>query len=328
MTSRISGKAKLAGVIGWPIAHSLSPRLHNYWLEKYGIDGAYVPLAVKPEDFESAVRALPKLGFRGCNVTIPHKEAAAKIVDHCEPLADAIGAVNTIVVRDDGSLEGRNTDAPGFIANLTETLGDWSPAGKRAVVLGAGGAARGIVAALVASDVRKLKLVNRTKKQFSDIVAAIWAVGKGEAGVFGIGRFEGEDLVLEGDSGPESDRNQFEFSFVQADSFSRSAEWLPAADLLVNTTSLGQTGQPPLEIDLSPLPPHAVVTDIVYNPLETELLKRARARGLRTVDGLGMLIQQARPGFQAWFGVKPEADEATRTHLLAALAEKKLGEKK
>lgn len=290
MTKRISGKAKLAGVIGWPISHSLSPPLHSYWLERYGIDGAYVPLAVKPEDFETALRALPKLGFQGCNVTIPHKEAAAKLVDRLEPLAQAIGAVNTIIVREDGSLEGRNTDAPGFVANLTETLGDWQPAGKRAVVLGAGGAARGIVAALAEAGAARLTLLNRTPSRAQALAGELAA------------RFPGVDIVC-GDRHSHRDRWREE-------------------DLLVNTTSLGQTGQPPLEIDLAALPAHAVVTDIVYNPLETELLKRARARGLRTVDGLGMLIQQARPGFAEWFGRMPEADGATRAHLLAALADK------
>jgi shikimate dehydrogenase len=293
VTVPLSGKAKLAGVMGWPVAHSLSPRLHNFWLAKNGIDGAYVPLAVKPEDFEAAMRALPKLGFKGCNVTIPHKEAAAKIVDHLEPLAAAIGAVNTIIVREDGSLEGRNTDAPGFIANLIETLGDWQPAGKRAVVLGAGGAARGIVAALLFQGATEITLVNRTAERAEELARSIIAAMKIEA------------------------------SRIRVASWDALAGETATADLLVNTTSLGQTGQPPLEIDLSPLPAHAVVTDIVYNPLETDLLKRAKARGLRTVDGLGMLIQQARPGFEAWFGVKPDADEATRAHLLAALAEKK-----
>lgn len=277
--------------MGWPVAHSLSPRLHNYWLEKYGIDGAYVPLAVKPEEFEAAVRALPKLGFRGCNVTIPHKEAAAKIVDHLEPLAAAIGAVNTIIVREDGSLEGRNTDAPGFIANLVETLGDWSPAGKRAVVLGAGGAARGIVAALAQAGAKEIAIVNRTRERAHELT---------------------NDLAV-----------HFSKTCFGAWDWPYMFDRFRDADLLVNTTSLGQTGQPKLDADLLALMRGAIVTDIVYNPLETDLLKKAKARGLRTVDGLGMLIQQARAGFEAWFGVKPEADEATRAHLLAALAEKK-----
>jgi shikimate dehydrogenase len=327
VTNRISGKAKLAGVIGWPVAHSLSPRLHNYWLEKHAIDGAYVPLAVKPEDFEAALRALPKLGFRGCNVTIPHKEAAFEILSKLKwpihNLARAIGAVNTIWFDEEGLGSGMNTDAPGFIANLVETLGDWSPIGKGAVVLGAGGAARGVVAALIERNVGPITVINRSERQFEDWMNESLAILHYREHGSGIMKLKGDDFVIESQYTSPTNPTPSLHTFVVRDSFLILDEYLSNADLLVNTTSLGQTGQPPLDIDLSPLPAHAVVTDIVYNPLETDLLKRARARGLRTVDGLGMLIQQARPGFKEWFGVMPDADEATRAHLLAAFNEKK-----
>jgi len=275
----VSGKARLAGVIGWPVGHSRSPRLHGYWLEQYGIDGAYVPLAVPPERIEDAIRALPALGFRGANVTVPHKEAALRIVDRVDPVARRIGAVNTIVVGEDGRLEGRNTDAYGFITNLRQGAPEWRPAAGPALVLGAGGAARAVVAALVDAGVPEIRLYNRT-------------VAKAEA----LARDVGGPIRVVTEPEPAG------------------------AALLVNTTTLGMAGQPPLDLDLATLAPEAVVTDIVYTPLITPLLAAARARGNVVVDGLGMLLHQAVPGFEAWFGVRPEVTGELREFVLNGLA--------
>lgn len=275
----VSGKARLAGVMGWPVGHSRSPRLHGYWLDKLGIDGAYVPLAVKPEDFAQVLRALPRMGFAGANVTVPHKEQALALVDAVEPLARRIGAVNTLVVHPDGTIEGRNTDAFGFLENLRHGAPHWSPAAGPAVVLGAGGAARAVCAALVDAGVPEIRLINRSPARAEQVAADMG------------GRF----AVLGWD-----DR----------------AGALDGAALLVNTTTLGMTGQPPLDLDLAALPAHAVVNDIVYAPLMTQLLVAAAARGNTVVDGLGMLLWQAVPGFQAWFGVRPEVTPALRDFVL------------
>lgn len=276
----ISGKAKLAGVMGWPVAHSLSPRLHGYWLERHCIDGAYVPLAVPPEKFAVALRTLPALGFAGANVTVPHKEAALAAVDRIEPLAERIGAVNTVVIDADGALEGRNTDAFGFVANLDEGAPGWRKAASPAVVFGAGGAARAVVAALVDLGIA-VRLVNRTTERAQALAEAIGG---------------NIDIV----------------------SWSRRADALNGAGLLVNTTTLGMTGKPALDLTLDPLPKTATVNDIVYAPLRTELLQAAAAHGNRTVDGLGMLLHQARPGFAAWFGVEPEVTAELRAFVLGS----------
>lgn len=279
LSGTLSGKARLAGVIGWPVGHSRSPRLHGYWLHHLGIDGAYVPLAVRPEDFEQVLRALPRMGFRGANVTVPHKEQALALVDHVEPLARRIGAVNTLVVRDDGSIEGRNTDAFGFLENLRHGAPHWRPEAGPAVVLGAGGAARAVCAALVDAGVPDIRLVNRSAARAEQVAADMG----------------GHITVLGWD---------------------RAAASLEGANVLINTTTLGMTGQPPLDIDLAALPQHAVVNDIVYAPLMTDLLVAAAARGNRAVDGLGMLLWQAAPGFEAWFGVRPEVTPALRHFVL------------
>ena len=276
----ISGKAKLAGVMGWPVAHSLSPRLHGYWLERHRIDGAYVPLAVPPEKVAMALRALPALGFAGANVTVPHKEAALGAADRIEPLAKRIGAVNTIVIDADGALEGRNTDAFGFVANLNDGAPGWRKAATPAVVLGAGGAARAVVAALVDLGI-SVRLVNRTAERAQVLAEAI-----------------GGDIDIV--------------------PWSRRADALDGAGLLVNTTTLGMTGKPALDLALDPLPKTATVNDIVYAPLRTELLQAAAARGNGTVDGLGMLLHQARPGFAAWFGVEPEVTAELRAFVLGS----------
>lgn len=275
----ISGKAKLAGVMGWPIGHSRSPRLHGYWLEQYGIDGAYVPLAVPPDRVEQAIRALPALGFRGCNVTVPHKEVAYRTVDRLDATAKRMGAVNTIVVGEDGALEGRNTDGFGFIENLTSGAPGWKAADGPALVIGAGGAARAVVASLLDEGAPRVWLVNRTRARADELATDIG------------GNIETADWV------------------------SRET-LLEGAALVVNTTTQGMAGQPPLELDLRALPGSAVVTDIVYTPLMTPLLAEARTRGNRVVDGVGMLLHQARPGFAAWFGREPEVTEGLKAAVL------------
>ncbi|TWA69082.1 shikimate dehydrogenase [Azospirillum brasilense] len=280
----ISGKATLAGVMGWPIGHSRSPRLHGYWLDQYGIDGAYVPLAVPPDRIEQAIRALPALGFRGCNVTVPHKEAAYRTVDRLDATAKRMGAVNTIVVGEDGSLEGRNTDGFGFIENLKSGAPGWKASDGPALVIGAGGAARAVVASLLDEGAPRVWLVNRTRARADELAADI---GNSD----GVGAIETADWV------------------------SRET-LLEGAALVVNTTTQGMAGQPSLELDLRALPGSAVVTDIVYTPLMTPLLTAARARGNRVVDGVGMLLHQARPGFAAWFGREPEVTEGLRAAVL------------
>jgi shikimate dehydrogenase len=283
---RITGRARLAGIMGWPVSHSRSPLLHGFWLEQLAIDGAYVPLAVRPERLEQALRALPALGFRGCNLTLPHKQAALAIVDRVDPVAHRIGAVNTIVVAADGSLEARNTDAYGFRENLSEAAPDWRAEAGPAVALGAGGGARGVVAALVEAGVREIRLVNRTRAH-AEGVARVLAT---EATRITVHSWEDRSAVLRD------------------------------AGLLVNTTSLGMEGEPPLAIDLSLLPQSAVVADIVYVPLETDLLAAARRRGHPVVDGLGMLLHQGRPGFEAWFGRAVAVTPELRAAMLASLA--------
>ncbi|QCO02656.1 shikimate dehydrogenase [Azospirillum argentinense] len=275
----ISGKARLAGVMGWPIGHSRSPRLHGYWLEQYGIDGAYVPLAVPPDRIEQAIRALPALGFRGCNVTVPHKEAAYRAVDRLDATAKRMGAVNTIVVGEDGSLEGRNTDGFGFIENLRSGAPGWTAADGPALVIGAGGAARAVVASLLDEGAPRVWLVNRTRARAEELAADI-------GGAIETADWVSRETLLEG------------------------------AALVVNTTTQGMAGQPPLELDLRALPGSAVVTDIVYTPLMTPLLAAAQARGNRVVDGVGMLLHQARPGFAAWFGREPEVTEGLKAAAL------------
>ncbi len=282
MNTTLSGKATLAGAMGWPIGHSLSPRLHGYWLRKYAVDGAYVPLAVRPEDFAEAVRMLPRLGFAGANVTVPHKEAALAAVDEVAGEARRIGAVNTIVVRPDGNLLGLNSDGFGFMENLRSGLPDWDPGRGPAVVLGAGGVARAVCAALVDGGVPELRLVNRTASRAEALAADI--------------------------GGP-----------IEVVSWSERESALGGARLLTNTTTLGMAGGPPLDLALERLPPEAAVTDVVYAPLRTPLLLAAAARGNPTVDGLGMLLHQARPGFAAWFGVEPEVTEEMRAFVLQGM---------
>ncbi|MTJ84285.1 MAG: shikimate dehydrogenase [Telmatospirillum sp.] len=274
----MSGKARLAGVIGWPVGHSRSPALHGYWLQHYGIDGAYVPLPVPPDRFADVLRVLPAMGFRGANVTVPHKETALALADEVDPAARRIGAVNTLVLRPDGSILGRNTDAFGFIANLRQCSPDWRPDTGPAVVVGAGGAARAVVVALLDAGVAEVRLVNRTLAR-AEAVAA--------------------DL-----GGP-----------VSVMAWEDRAAALSGAGVLVNSSTLGMTGQPPLILPLDALPVTATVCDIVYAPLETPLLAAAARRGNPGVDGLGMLLHPARPGFEAWFGLLPDVTPELRRFL-------------
>ena len=273
----LTGHARLAGIIGWPVAHSRSPRLHGFWLERHAIDGAYVPLAVRPEDFATAVRGLAVAGFTGANVTLPHKPAAFAICDAVEPSARRAGAVNTLEFRD-GRITGSNTDGWGFLANLRAH--GVAPAAGPVLLLGAGGAARAIAAVLLQEGVA-VTVANRTPAHAEALAADLPGL-----------------RVL-----PWEQRN----------------EALPDQALLVNATSLGMQGHPPLEIDLDYAPSGLAVADIVYVPLATPLLAAAAARGLRTVEGLGMLLYQAVPGFRAWFGVEPQVDAALRKFVAADL---------
>jgi len=275
----MTGAVLKAGVIGSPIDHSLSPHLHGFWLDEYKIDGEYLPFAVEPENLEAYLRGLADEGRRGTNVTLPHKETTLAIVDQADENARRVGAVNTVVVQNDGTLQGSNTDGFGFLENLKDHEPNWQASAGPAVVLGAGGAARAILIALQEEGAPEIRLLNRTKARAEELAKELG------------GSIEVYDW---------QDR----------------AENLAEAQTLVNTTSLGMTGQARLEIDLKKLPENALVMDIVYAPLETELLSQAKQRGNLAVDGLGMLLHQARPGFAAWFGIEPEVTDALRNHIL------------
>jgi shikimate dehydrogenase len=265
----------LAGLMGWPVMHSRSPKLHNYWLGAHGLAGAYVPLAIKPEGLRAALRALPALGFSGCNLTIPHKETALAIVDTVDPLARRIGAVNTIVVMPDGSLEGRNTDAFGFVESIRETQPAWRADRGPIVVLGAGGGARAVLVGLIDQGARDIRLLNRTPARAEALAREL--------------------------GGP-----------IKALAWNQRQAALDGAAMLVNTTNQGMVGEPPLDLPLDKLPQSALVCDIVYIPRETPLLAAARKRGNPTVNGAGMLVHQARAAFHAWFGVMPETTPELR----------------
>jgi shikimate dehydrogenase len=268
--------------MGWPVMHSRSPKLHNFWLQQYGLPGTYLPLEIRQDQLEQALRALPALNFAGCNLTIPHKEAALGLIDAIDPAARRIGAVNTIVVGPDGELEGRNTDAYGFISSVCDAHPNWHASDGPIAVLGAGGGARAVLTALIEAGAQEIWLANRN-------------IQRAEA--------------LAQEFGPP----------IGVCDWSKRHEALDQAAMLVNTTSLGMLGQPPLDIVLQALPFTAIVCDIVYVPLETPLLAAARRRGNPSVDGLGMLLHQARPAFEAWFGVLPEVTPALRTTMEATL---------
>ncbi len=272
----------MAGVMGWPVMHSRSPQIHNYWLAQYELVGSYVPLAIRAEGLRPALRALAPLGFLGCNLTIPHKEAAFEIVDRVDPLARRIGAINCVVVAPDGSLDGFNHDGFGYIQSILEADPDWRADTGPIVVIGAGGGARAVLASLADNGARDIRLINRTPQRAHAL-----------AREFG---------------GP-----------IQALAWEDRHAALAGAAMLVNTTSQGMAGEPALDIALDKLPAAALVSDIIYIPRETPLLAAARRRGNRTVNGLGMLLNQARPAFHAWFGVMPEVTPELRAMIDATI---------
>ena len=269
----------LAGVIGHPVAHSRSPLLHGHWLKTYGLQGHYIPMDIAPDTLETAFRTLPDLGFVGVNVTIPHKERVMEIADLVSDRATLIGAANTIIFRKDGKIHADNTDGYGFIENLRQGAPGWDPQAGPAMVLGAGGAARAVIASLLEVGVPEIRISNRTRNRAEQL------------------------------------REEFGARI-------RVVEWVQAgnamddAALVVNSTSLGMVGKQELRVPLDGLQPGTVVTDLVYTPLETRLLRVAREQGCTCVDGLGMLIHQAVPGFERWFGKRPEVDDATRAAIL------------
>ena len=279
----LTGKTRLAGIIGWPVIHSLSPVLHGHWLAEYGIDGAMVPLAAQREDFTAVIEGVRRAGFAGVNVTVPHKESAFAIAHSADAAAKAAGAVNLLVFRD-GKMEGRNTDSLGLAESLREEIGTLN--GRSVVLLGAGGAARGAILALDMLGAANIHLLNRDSKKAAALAAALAPQVKAR---------------------------------IEAGALDDWAKAAANAALLVNSTTAGMTGNPPLDIDLGALPKTAAVCDIVYSPLETALLKDAAARGHKTIDGLGMLMHQAAPSFQAFFGVKPKVTPALREALVKVL---------
>ncbi|WP_128255064.1 shikimate dehydrogenase [Falsirhodobacter deserti] len=275
----MADRIPLAGVIGHPIAHSRSPRLHGFWLQRYGLQGHYVPMDVGGQDLEQVIRSLPKAGFVGVNVTIPHKEAMIRIADVVTDRAALIGAANTITFLPDGRIYADNTDGAGFIENMCQGAPDWDAKAGPAALFGAGGASRAVVSALIEAGVPEIRIANRTR-------------ARAEA--------------LRTDFGPRV----IVYDWIQA------ANMLEDAMTVVNTSSLGMTGKAAFRVPLDALSPKATVTDIVYAPLETTLLAEARALGCTVVDGLGMLLHQAAPGFERWFGHRPEVDDATRDFVL------------
>jgi shikimate dehydrogenase len=270
----------IAGLLGWPVAHSRSPVIHNHWLAEHGIPGRYVLFAVPPEKLEAAVRGIAALGLRGCNVTTPHKQAIFPLLDRVDDLARRIGAVNTVVVEKDGTLTGFNNDGNGFIQSLRDVDPQWRPDTGPIAVLGAGGAARAVVASLAAQGANEIRLTNRTLDKAKGIADAVGAVVK-------VLPWEQREDALDGIA------------------------------MLANATSLGMAGKPPLDISLDRLPKRALVGDLIYIPPETPLLAAARARGNVTVNGLGLLLNQARPAFNAWFGVMPEITPALKQAVAA-----------
>jgi shikimate dehydrogenase len=270
----------LAGVVGSPVAHSLSPRLHGYWLRRYGLAGHYIPMDVAQGDLRDLLALLPRIGFVGFNVTIPHKETILGLADIVTDRAALIGAANTIIFRKDGKIHADNTDVTGFLASLRQAEPGWTATAGPAAVFGAGGAARAVVAALLEAGAPEVRVANRTRQRAETLRADLGA----------------RVTVVD---------------WVQAHAM------LEGAATVVNTTALGLEGKADLRVPLDALEPSALVTDIVYRPLETAFLRAAAARGCRTVDGLGMLLHQAVPGFERWFGRRPEVDAATRDAVLA-----------
>ena len=273
----------LAAVMGWPVMHSRSPLMHNYWLDHMNLVGRYLPLAIEPGKLAPALRALHPLGFSGVNLTIPHKEDAITIVDEVDDVARAIGAISCVTVRSDGSLAATNNDWRGFIDNIRDEQPDWRADAGPAAVVGAGGGSRAVCYGLLRAGATDIRLINRTQARAEKLAAEIG----------------GAISVL-----PWAARN----------------EALDGVAMVVNTTSQGMVGQPPLELRLDALPRSALVADIIYTPLETPLLAAARTRGNRTVNGLGMLLHQGRPAWKLWFGLEPEVTSDLRRRMERSIA--------
>lgn len=274
------------GLIGHPVSHSLSPLIHTHWLHKYRIDGSYTAIDSAPDDLAARVRALADEGYVGFNVTLPHKEEISFLCDGLDDTAQAVGAVNTVTIDENGRLYGHNTDVDGFINHLKSSVPDFDLSGKHAVVLGAGGAARAVLYALLREDFEWITLINRTRERAVAVANDL--------------DDDGRVLIVD---------------------WEKRGGALADTDLLVNTTSLGMTGQAPLDMDVGGLSPNAVVYDIVYRPLMTPLLQQAKMRGNTIVTGLGMLLHQARPAFDAWYGVMPHVDDELESIVMERLVE-------
>jgi len=276
----MDNKFVMAGVMGWPVAHSRSPVIHNHWIRQYGLNGTYGLFPVEPQNIDDAIRGLKALGLAGCNITIPHKVEAMKRMDWVDPLAQRMGAINTIVVQADGALHGYNNDGFGFIQSLRDDKPDWRADAGPITVLGAGGAARAIVLSLIDEGASEIRLINRTRAKADALAQEFGQV-------------------------------------VTAYDWSERHDALAGCALLINTTNQGMHGQADLDLQLDQLPTSALVADAIYIPLETALLAQARQRGNTTVNGLGMLLNQARPAFKAWFGVMPEITPALHQAIIA-----------
>jgi shikimate dehydrogenase len=270
----------LAGVMGWPIAQSRSPILHNYWIDKYKLNGRYVPLAVRPERLSDAIRGLPALGFRGCNLTMPHKQLAMTMVDSVTDTAKRIGAVNCIIVGEDSKVSGTNNDGNGYVLSVQEVAPQWKPSDGPIAILGAGGAARAIIVALIERGASEIRLINRTFEKAERL-----------AKDFGLA--------------------------IKPIAWDKRGDAIADVALLTNATNQGMIGHPPLEISLDKLSSRTLVSDLIYVPPETPFLIAAKARGNVIVNGVGMLLHQARPAFQAWFGIMPEITPDLRTSIMA-----------
>ncbi len=276
------GDFVLTGIIGWPVAHSRSPIIHNYWIKKYELNGRYVPFPVKPQRLDEALAGLRALGIRGCNVTIPHKVAVMPLLDQVDDTARRIGAINCITISEDGTMSGTNNDGIGYLYSLLDVAPDWKADAGPIVLIGAGGGARAVIVALIDKGAKEIRLINRTPEKAERLAKELGPVIK--------------PLVWD-----------------------KRNDALAGATLLINATNQGMIGQPPLSLSLDKLPDEALVSDLIYVPQETPLLAAARTRGNRTINGLGMLLHQARPAFRRWFGVMPEITAALRGSVEATL---------
>jgi shikimate dehydrogenase len=272
----------LAGVMGWPVMHSRSPMMHNYWFKTHNLAGTYLPLAVEPDGIGPALKALHALGFAGCNLTIPHKETAMAFMDEIDETAKRIGAISCVVVRKDGSLKGSNNDGYGYINSILEDVPDWKADAGPVVIMGAGGGARAVSLSLADRGAKDIRIINRSPER-----------AQGLAREFG--------------------------APMTAVAWDDRHAALEDAAMVVNTTSQGMVGQSALDLSLAKLPKHALVSDIVYIPKETPLLKEARERGNKTVNGLGMLLHQGRPAFRDWFGIEPKVTPELRAMMAATI---------